>query len=67
MVSVILTGCLKHEYPNQNDYEQRLIRDNVVTVFGAEFSEDQDWCTTARGEVLVKNIPSGTKKSSTYC
>lgn len=62
MVSVILTGCLKHEYPNQNDYEQRLIRDNVVTVFGAEFSEDQDWCTTARGEVLVKNIPSGTKK-----
>jgi len=62
MVSVILTSCLKHEYPNQNDYEQRLIRDNVVTVFGTEFSEDQDWCTTANGEVLVKNIPSGTKK-----
>ena len=39
-----------------------MIKDNVVTVFGTEFSEDQDWCTTVRGEVLVKNIPSGTKK-----
>lgn len=62
IVSVILTSCLKHEYPNQNDYEQRLIRDNVVTVFGTEFSEDQDWCTTVRGEVLVENIPNDAKR-----
>ena len=62
MASVIFSGCLKHEYPNQNDYEQRLIKDNVVTVFGAEFSEDQDWCTTVRGEVLVENIPNDAKR-----
>lgn len=62
IASVIFSGCLKHEYPNQNDYEQRLIKDNVVTVFGAEFSEDQDWCTTVRGEVSVENIPNNAKR-----
>ena len=62
IASVIFSGCLKHEYPNQNDYEQRLIKDNVVTVFGAEFSEDQDWCTTVRGEVSVENIPNDAKR-----
>lgn len=55
-------SCIKHELPDYQRTEKEQIKDNVSFVFGVDFDENHDWCTTTAGEVKIINIPFDVKK-----
>ena len=52
-----LSSCLKQEFERNREQQ---IKDNVETVFGVQFDETHDWCTTANSTIRV--IPNTARK-----
>jgi len=46
----LFSSCMKHDF-NENNEQQ--VKDNVETVFGTNFPNNQDWCTTINSSINV--------------
>ena len=54
---LLLSGCVSNDYAD-TDARDAQVDANVKKVFGVNFDENQDWCTTSSGSVTVSNLPS---------
>lgn len=61
-ICALVSGCLKHDFPSQDDITKQQIKQNVESIFGTAFDSNHDWCTTISSHVTIKNIPVGTEK-----
>ena len=52
-----LSSCLKQEFERNREQQ---IKENLETVFGVQFDETHDWCTTANSTIRV--IPNTDRK-----
>ena len=63
MCSMLFTSCFKHEMPDyQTGTTKEQIKENVKSIFGVDFDENHDWCTTSSGKVTINGIPSNVDK-----
>lgn len=62
MGTLLLTGCMKHEFTSESKVTSEQIKENVKKVFGVEFDANHDWCTTKSGMAVINGIPAGTEK-----
>lgn len=53
---LLFAGCTK-EFPSMMEVSKEEIKANVEKVFGTEFDESHDWCSTQSGTVSVAGIP----------
>ena len=60
--SLLLTSCMKTDFPSQDELSKERISKNVENVFGTTFDANHTWCTTVSSDLTITNIPSGTKE-----
>ena len=49
----LLCGCLNHSQSDLEDNMQQQIKNNVETIFGVNFPDNQDWCSTINSSVTA--------------
>lgn len=62
MFTLLLVGCMKHDFGDNREITKERINQNVKNVFGTEFDPTHDWCTTTSGEIAITGIPEGIDK-----